>query len=425
MLIDGMFLVKLIKKVPEMTTAEHFAAKFLHILKDLVYGYDEFRLLFDQYVESSLKEATRKKRAKGHEPIQFHVNDDTPIKSIPDFLAHSATKAELTKYLGDKVIAYFESRSEKVLVAYHNIMVSNCTLSDIVAMPEMLHGQHSLEEADQLIPLNAVDVALKNANCDLTVFATDTDILILLIGFYNDIPKSTVIMRTRSEKLCVRDFYLRLGKKRAESIIGWYAFKGTDNTGSFATKGVKQQFSAFMAADNEILEAFAAYGIHVVLPENLIRQMERYMCVLYRRAGSSSDFINDLRWTIFAQTGKEGRQLPPTKGTLIPHIHRAYYMTLVWKRSLKPCPDLPPPTDYYWTSTEAGLKPVMCINPPAPQALLELQKCGCAAADKRCGTSRCKCFANDVSCTDMCGCGELCHNRNVLSLHDAEMLDLL
>lgn len=58
-----MFLVKLIKKVPEMTTAEHFAAKFLHILKDLVYGYDEFRLLFDQYVESSLKEATRKKKS--------------------------------------------------------------------------------------------------------------------------------------------------------------------------------------------------------------------------------------------------------------------------------------------------------------------------------------------------------------------------
>lgn len=410
MLIDGMFLVNLIKKDPEMTAAKHFAKKFLFVLEDLVKSYDEFRLLFDQYKESSLKEATRNERAQGHTPIHFHVNDETPIKSIQEFLAHSNTKSELTKYLGDKVITHFKGRLQNVLVAYHNLMLSNCTLSDMVSMPEMLHGKHSLEEADQLILLHAMDVGLKYVQCDLVIFANDTDILILLIGFFNLIPESTVLMRTHNEKLNVKDFYLRLGKKRSEAIIGWYAFKGTDNTGSFATKGVKQQFSAFMAADNDILDEFAAYGSEEVLQDSLIRQMERFMCILYRKAGSISDSINDLRWTIFAQTGKEGRQLPPTKGTLIPHIHRAYYMALTWKMSVTPCPYLPLPTDYYWTKTEEGLKPVMCINPPAPQALMELQKCGCRASDNRCGTSRCKCFASEVCCTNMCGCQDLCLN---------------
>nr|CAD7575303.1 unnamed protein product [Timema californicum] len=48
-------------------------------------------------------------------------------------------------------------------------MVSNCTLSDIVTLPERLLGQHSPEEAYQPIPMNAVDKALNNADCELAV----------------------------------------------------------------------------------------------------------------------------------------------------------------------------------------------------------------------------------------------------------------
>lgn len=46
--------------------------------------------------------------------------------------------------------------------------------------------------------------------------------------------------------------------------------------------------------------------------------------------------------------GRDGNQLPPTLGTLIPHISRAYYLSLIGKMSIKPEPSLPPPTDYYW-----------------------------------------------------------------------------
>ena len=36
--------------------------------------------------------------------------------------------------------------------------------------------------------------------------------------------------------------------------------------------------------------------------------------------------LRDLRWALLAQKGKEGQQLPPTLGTLIPNVHRAFYM---------------------------------------------------------------------------------------------------
>ena len=57
-----------------------------------------------------------------------------------------------------------------------------------------------------------------------------------------------------------------VGPKRTEALIGWYAFKGTDNTGSFAGKGVLSHFSAFMQADEEILKAFTAFGLTQELP---------------------------------------------------------------------------------------------------------------------------------------------------------------
>ena len=41
--------------------------------------------------------------------------------------------------------------------------------------------------------------------------------------------------------------------------------------------------------------------------------------------------LRDLRWALLAQKGKEGQQLPPTLGTLIPNVHRAFYMAPIWE----------------------------------------------------------------------------------------------
>ena len=43
---------------------------------------------------------------------------------------------------------------------YHTNMKANCSLSDVVSMPEMAAGKRSLEDGDQLVILNAFDVFL-------------------------------------------------------------------------------------------------------------------------------------------------------------------------------------------------------------------------------------------------------------------------
>lgn len=102
--IDGMRLVNEIKKTDKLKTGLDFANAFLARLKQLTKNYDEVRLLFDQYIENSLKNVTRDKRnLTKNNPIHFHVNNSTIISNLRQFLGHWKTKHELTKFIGDKV----------------------------------------------------------------------------------------------------------------------------------------------------------------------------------------------------------------------------------------------------------------------------------------------------------------------------------
>ena len=411
LIIDAMCIVNMVPKTPNLLKAVHFANKFVDIVAGMGSAYDELRVVFDQYIPGSLKETTRDKRILKVTPIRYHVNDDTDIKNLKTFLSHIETKAELTKYLSDKPMTYYKDRGQKLIVMHHTTIEANVPLSVAVCMPEMEAGGHNLEEGDQLVLLNAFDVMYKNPNVTLDVFSVDTDVFILLTGHCIKLPRSTTLIRKKGERISIYETYKKLGHKRTEALIGWYAFKGTDNTGSFAGKGVASHFKAFMEADDQILGAFSKFGLTDEMPNGILDQMERYLCLLYGRSNKNLCSVRELRWILFAQKSKEGAQLPPTLGTLVPHTWRAYHMALVWKASQKPCPKLPSPTCYYWQLEDDRLKPVYCIKAPASEALLALRKCNCKTY---CTRKSCGCLKNQLPCSDLCGCGYECQN----SAHD-------
>lgn len=51
--------------------------------------------------------------------------------------------------------------------------------------------------------------------------------------------------------------------------------------GTFHGKGIKTQFSTFMKADDDVLDAFRDFGTSCEIPERLIAQMEKFVCSLY------------------------------------------------------------------------------------------------------------------------------------------------
>ena len=61
-IIDGMALVNAIPKTERIKTCKDFAQAFLDQLSNMADEYDEVRLVFDSYINSSLKEQMRRKR---------------------------------------------------------------------------------------------------------------------------------------------------------------------------------------------------------------------------------------------------------------------------------------------------------------------------------------------------------------------------
>ena len=99
-IIDGMALVNARPKAERIKTCKDFEQVFLDQLSNMAGDYDEVRLVFDRYINSSLKEQMIRKRTKG-KSTYYHVKDITLIQNIylKDFLSNIKTKAELTTYL--------------------------------------------------------------------------------------------------------------------------------------------------------------------------------------------------------------------------------------------------------------------------------------------------------------------------------------
>lgn len=221
-----------------MYTAEHFATRFLHITTGMDAAFDEIKIVFVQYLERSLMERTREKRAIRITPIHCRVNDGTEIKSLKAFLSHTSTKRDLTSYLPHTLLNHYQDHMQKVKIMYHDKMEANCPLLEIISMPEMIEGQHNLEEGDQLVLLNAIDMMHKDPETILYVFSLDTDKFVLLTGHIQLIPPSTTVIRKGGERISIKERYIELGPTRSLDLTGWYIFKGSRNTDLFAGKGV-------------------------------------------------------------------------------------------------------------------------------------------------------------------------------------------
>ena len=102
-----------------------------------------------------------------------------------------------------------------------------------------------------------------------------------------------------------------------------------------------------------------------------------------------------------SQKNLDGEKLPPTIGTLIPHIQRANYTSMRDKSYRSPHPVLPDIINHGWTMNhEERLTPLMCLNKPAPIAVVDLIKCGCQTECK----GQCSCHKNSLPCTPLCKC---------------------
>ena len=333
------------------------------------------------------------------------------ITTLPlwDLLSCSKTKGQLARLLAQGLLEEFEGQDLRLIVSYDTSIRINA--------PHRLEEDfltHDHEEADSQIPLHVLHCIKDCAFRHIVVASPDTDVLVLLIdlvahgrletltslefhtGKGNKFRKIDVVERVRS-----------IGRQKCQGLVGVHYFTGADWGGKFVGVTKKRWITEYFKLDptDPIIDAFQRLGddplsstelIDGTLPEEM-QPLEHFVCRVYSANGPQT--LPQLRWELFRSKNMESEMLPPTRATLLPHIQRANFVCMVNKAYVITHPQLPSLEDSGWVLEDGAIFPLRCLALPAPQAVLELIKCGCKSS--ACARN-CSCAKNNLPCTPLC-----------------------
>ena len=421
-LVDGMAEVQSLQKSDGMKQMSDLAKKFTTDLfrKYNKQSYNEVHIIFDRYdVPQSLKTTARIRRQGGKPAIAYHISDNTKIENIPlkQLLAHTNTKMEITSYLSEKIFQYAINEEIHVAVA--------CGSACRATHMDMRYLASDQEEADTKLLLHALDVTARGAT-EIEIHSPDTDVFILALRRYPELCSNTSFVTgtsTRHRKIPLEPIYTSLGPSKIAALPGFHAFSGADTTGVFAGKGKLTCWKTFQSASADILSGFANLGKSDKPAAETMIALEKFVCQLYL-PGTQTSEVKQLRWWLFRKTQAQSEKLPPTQDALYYAVLRSHYQSMVWDNDKVAMPNLPTPQEYGWELDNGLWKEVMTTQLPAPDAIINLIKCGCLSS--KCTTRQCKCSKAGLPCTELCKCadeGHECENPFSTSIEDEDSED--
>ena len=427
-IIDAMAIVQAIKKGPKMSTCSDFAKVFVRSITKMMEGYSEGRIIFDRYIEGSLKAQTRGKRAAGVDPVKFIISDSTNIKLVPlkTLLSHIETKAQLMEYLGKSLLRAFCESNKSLIVVYGTSTHAN--------KPDLFSpniADHTHEEADTLIPLHVLDAVRQEQNVrDIDVFSPDTDVFILLMDLYanNNFENELCFITgkgTNNRKIDIHGRCSAIGVEKSRGPLGLHNLSGADWGGKFVGISKKRWLTSYLSldSDNEIIGAFKNLGEEAFHFNDTLTLLESFTCMVYSKT-SKSRKVGDLRWELFRTKNLEGEKLPPTLGALYPQVKRVNLIVTVSKGYRQAQPLIPPLLgNGCEQASDGSTVPMKCLELPAPKAVILLVKCSCQGECTH--NHKCSCFKNALPCTPLCKCSN-CENTTdymVSSQDDEDELD--
>ena len=195
--------------------------------------------------------------------------------------------------------------------------------------------------------------------------------------------------------------YDALGDAKAAALPGFHAITGADITGHILGKGKPTCFKAFLKAPDNVISALTHLGIGSYPSDQVLCGCEQFLCQLFKPNAMTA---KQARWLMFKQLkpNQGVEKIFPTQGAILQHILRAHYQANVWAQDTVPEPVVLNPVDLGWQEVEDGrYAPTVSHTPPAPEAVVELVKCGCVAS--RC-SGRCSCKSHNLACTELCKC---------------------
>ena len=266
--------------------------------------------------------------------------------------------------------------------------------------------------------LHAMDI--HRAGGIVHILSPDTDMFILALQHFPSIGREACVYLGTGQKqhlVPLKPIYDIIGSDMAAALPGFHSFTGCDTTGRFAGKGKLTCWNTIQKAGPRVVEAFSLLGTTDMPPDRVLQCLEEYVCKLYSSATNAKS-VGKLQWQLFKRSQSEAEKLPPTSDTLRHHILRAHFQAMVWHHAGDAKPELPSPVSYGWKREATHFVPIITSVKPAPDAVVELVKCGCSVG--MCRGGNCSCRRVGMLCTRMCTCEgveETCTNTELDSLN--------
>jgi hypothetical protein len=408
LVMDGAVIVNMLKPSGCVTFEDYAEKVFVPYIQSQLVSVQRLDLVFDQYIEGSLKASARAKRGQG---MRRRVNAESRVpKQWHNFLREDENKAELFHYLAEYVIADVEKTAVdegKQVISTKGVQVLN-VLPD-ANIHELAPCSH--EEADTRILLH-VEHAGRHGLKRVMIRTMDTDVLVLAIGKYSKLSLEELWVSFGTGKglkyFPVHTIATRLGDDRARALPGFHAFTGCDQTSSFAGKGKKTAWDTWLNFDG----VTTAFELMTCLPSSttlttIMPSLERFVVLMYDKT-SVFNSVNETRKLLFTRKGRSIDNIPPTSAALSEHVKRSIFQAgFHWGQSLEQSPSIPSPSEWGWQKGESGnWEPFWSRLPQASACCQELLRCKCKPETGCRGW--CKCVRADMVCTALCQCGSSC-----------------
>ena len=120
-IFDGMAVLNKIKLGSGIRNCLQLAEQFLKMV--MSEPSDEIRVVFDRYIEDSLKKTTRNKRqGKLNTSIQYEIKENTNLEktTMKKLLSHNQTKHQLTLFLGRFLARKLREINMKFAISFEN-----------------------------------------------------------------------------------------------------------------------------------------------------------------------------------------------------------------------------------------------------------------------------------------------------------------
>ncbi|CAC5423003.1 unnamed protein product [Mytilus coruscus] len=338
-IIDGAAVVNMLKPGAAKTFHDYAVKVFVPYIVNRNSDVGRVDVVWDTYVENSLKSATREKRRKG---IRRRVQAQTNIpKNWHGFLRVDENKRELFQFLSEN-LAEVANTEKKVICTVGENVISNQAHIDKSKLQPCKH-----EEADTRVMIHVAD-AVRDGFKKISIKTVDTDVIVIAISVFKDTEADEIWIAFATGKhfryIPIHDIAQSLGPLKSRFLPIFHAFTGCDTISSFAGRGKKTAWDTW----NAFPEVSAAFRQMTDQPSTICRDsilplLERHVVLLYDRT-SESNSVHEARKVLFAHKGRSIESVPPTREALYQHAKRSVYQAgLIWIQCLLLQPVLPSP----------------------------------------------------------------------------------